>query len=68
MAYCVLFPTSFVIYIVIGGLYADRSNNALAMSVELADRVPRGTIAYDTCSFPRFIMDPEISTTELRTL
>ena len=73
MLYCVLFATSFVIYIVIGGLYAERSINAITISGEFRDMkptgkfqemMPVGVIAYDTCSFPMFIMDPEISETE----
>ena len=62
MMHCVLFSTSFVIYMVIGGLYADRSSNAIHISEEfkvygLYENVP----AYDTCSFPTPILDPSVS-------
>ena len=59
ICYAILYGICAVVYLVFGGLSAERASNAFKINVDFWDDVRNGhNSAYDSCSIPSFIRDP----------
>jgi len=63
--YLAVFVASALIYIVIGSLHGNRSQNAEKINKEFATWVPYPLNPYDGCNIPDFVPDPDVSSLEM---
>ena len=62
IAYCIVFGSAFIIYLVFGAIYASRSSNAMKISADFDNPIPdKKYPSYDTCLIPYFEADVELA-------